>query len=238
MIQNQRLPQYRRLYELLKKQIKDGTFKEGDLLPSENELCIIHNVTRPTVRLALDNLVNEGLIRKHQGKGSIVNQLPNAIGLLSIRSTTMAVGKSNLKTEIIVKPEFRKWPDNFIFPLSEKEIEVGCIYLERKRLVNQQPVFYEITYIPNINLPRFTSRALKNSSLFETLEKYYQIEIRGGEQRFKAIPANENLSQLLSIELNHPVLHLDRKHITNRGNFCYYSSLFCNTDNYSLYGTF
>jgi len=233
-----KLPQYKKLYELLRQQIKAGVFKEGDLLPSENELCKVHLLTRPTVRQALNSLVNDGFIKKHKGKGSIVNQVPNGIGILSIRSTTSAIGKSNLKTSIILKPEFRKWPENFMFLLSEMELNYGCIYMERLRLVNNMPLFFKMTYLPNINLPRFISFNLKDKSLFETLQKYYQIEIKGGEQKFKAITADETVSKHLNIEIGSPILHLERKHITNRGKFYFYSSLYCNTGNYSLYGTF
>ncbi|HLF35446.1 MAG TPA: GntR family transcriptional regulator, partial [Cyclobacteriaceae bacterium] len=80
--------QYRKLYEMLRRHISDGLYPEGSLLPSENELCRIHEVTRPTVRQALSKLVNEGYIQKHQGKGSIVKTLPKGIGILSIEGTT------------------------------------------------------------------------------------------------------------------------------------------------------
>ena len=55
-------PSYRRLYEKLRTLMEDGTYKRGDLLPSENELCAAHHLTRPTVRKALDMLVNDGFI--------------------------------------------------------------------------------------------------------------------------------------------------------------------------------
>ncbi len=88
-----KIPHYRRLYELLRQYIIDGVYKEGDLLPSENELCKLHNLTRPTVRQALDALVRDGFIKKQQGKGSIVNPIPKGIGILSIEGTTSALGK-------------------------------------------------------------------------------------------------------------------------------------------------
>ena len=73
---NLNTPQYKRLYELLRKHINNGIYKEGDLLPSENELCVTHNLTRPTIRQALQELVNDGYIKKQQGRGSVVNPLP------------------------------------------------------------------------------------------------------------------------------------------------------------------
>jgi GntR family transcriptional regulator/GntR family frlABCD operon transcriptional regulator len=78
----------------------DGVYKEGDLLPSENELCSVYNITRPTVRHALYALVNDGYIKKQQGKGSIVHALPKGIGILSIAGTTSALGVKNLETRI------------------------------------------------------------------------------------------------------------------------------------------
>ena len=232
------IPQHRKVYEILRMHITDGMFKVGDLLPSENDLCTVHKVTRPTIRKALDRLANEGYIVRHQGKGSIVKGVPKGIGILSLTGTTSAIGKDLLQTHIIVKPEVRNWDVAFTFPLTQKEIESGCIYIERLRLVNNKPVFFDITMIPNINLPRFTSRNFENKSLFEILRKNYQIEVKGGEQKLLAIKADNHLQQHFEVNPGHPVLQLNRKIETNRPGFYIYSKVFCNTDEYALYGTF
>ncbi|MCL3781769.1 GntR family transcriptional regulator [Prolixibacteraceae bacterium JC049] len=233
-----KIPQYRRLYEILRKHITSGAYPEGSLLPSENELCAIHNLTRPTVRHALDQLVKDGYILKHQGKGSIVNQLPRDIGILSIHGTTSAVGADHLKTSIISKPVIKKWDSPFVFELSDIERESGCIFFERLRMVNDEPVFYDISHIPNINLPRFSSRNLENKSLFEILRSQYQVDVIGGEQKLSAIPANKNIAQHLKVEEGHPVLYMERRLKTNRPNFNLYSTIYFNSENHSIYGTF
>ena len=232
------IPQYRKLYFLLRNHIEEGIYKEGDLLPSENELCAVHNLTRPTVRHALDSLVNDGFIKKHQGKGSIVSKHSKEIGILSIQGTTTAVGKESLETKIISKPFVTKWIEPFFFELNDSEKESGCIILERIRMVTGIPVFYDITYLPNINLPRFCSRKFENQSLFQILSKNYNIDVVGGKQRFRAIKADEKISKYLKIYKNKPILHLERKIETTRPNFAFYSSLFCNTEIHSLAGTF
>jgi DNA-binding GntR family transcriptional regulator len=238
MVSNKSIPQYRRLYEILRKHILDGVYSEGDLLPSENELCQIYGLTRPTVRQALGTLANEGYIRKHQGKGSIVHHLPKEIGILSVSGTTSAVGDRDLRTEIIVKPVLTKWPDDFMFTLSELERESGCIYMERLRLLDGSPIFYDISYIANINLPRITSRTFENRSLFQILRDHYGVEIRGGDQRIKAIPASSRISSFLNLKKNQPVLHMERKMETNKADLFLYSSIFCNTAKYSIFGRF
>ena len=231
-------PSYRRLYEKLRKLIEDGTFKRGDLLPSENELCAAHKLTRPTVRKALDLLVNDGFILRQQGKGSIVQGQPRGIGILSLTGTTSAIGQDLLKTRIIVKPRIISWKQAFGFEISEREKSLGCIYMERVRLINEEPVFYDITMIPNLNLPRFTSRSFENRSLFEILRKNYQLEVKGGEQRIQAITADERIRKHFGVKRNHPILRVDRKIETNRLDFSFYSQIYCNTSDYSLTGRF
>ena len=232
------IPQYRKVYETLRKHIESGSYNEGDILPSENELCVVHNVTRPTVRKALDMLTNEGFIKKHQGLGSVVQNRPKGIGILSISGTTSAVGKENLITKMIVKPVVRAWPGDFFFTLSEIERESGCIYFERLRLVNNVPIFYDISYLPNINLPRFTSRNMDNHSLFDMLREIYQIKVTGGEQYIKAIHPGEDIQQYFNVDANTPVVTLQRKMETNRINFNIYSILYCDTREHDLYGRF
>lgn len=232
------IPQYRKLYEVLRKHILDGVYSEGDLLPSENELCQLYGMTRPTVRQSLSTLANDGYIRKHQGKGSIVHNLPKEIGILSVSGTTSAAGNRDLKTKIIVKPVLISWPDEFMFPLSDLEKESGCIYMERVRLLEDSPIFYDISYIANINLPRITARQFENRSLFQILRDHYRVEIKAGDQRIKAIPADTKISRFLRIKKNQPVLHLERRMETNNPGLFLYSSIFCNTEKYSIFGRF
>lgn len=232
------VPQYRRLYEVLRGLIEDQSYQYGDLLPSENELCTTHGLTRPTVRKALDMLVNEGFIIRHQGKGSIVQGKPKGIGILSLTGTTSAIGKDNLTTRIIVKPHIMGWEDAFGYEISERNRNLGCIHMERLRLINDKAVFYDITLIPNLNLPRFTSRSFENRSLFDILRKHYQIEVKGGEQKIQAITADDRIVEHFGVKRGHPILRVDRKLETNRAGFSFFSQIYCNTEDYSLIGRF
>lgn len=242
MIANRRyspdMPYYKRVYEDLRRQIVDGVYREGDLLPSENDLCATYGVTRPTVRQALSFLVSDGFIRKHQGKGSIVSKLPKGIGILSIAGTTSALGQKNLITSVVEKPFVRNWPDPFMFGLTETEKRAGCIQMKRLRNFSGHPIFFDINYLPNISLERFTSRSFENKSLFDVLRVHYGIEILGGEQKLRAILADKELSDYLRIDFGMPVLHLERKFNTNRPSVNIYSSIYCNTADQAVYGIF
>jgi GntR family transcriptional regulator/GntR family frlABCD operon transcriptional regulator len=237
-LKNNNLPQYKQLYELLRKHILDSVYEEGSILPSENELSKIHDLTRPTVRRALDALVNDGYIEKHQGKGSIVLRKHRELGIMSIEGVTKALGENLVKTNIIVKPDVGKWIDPFPYLLTEKEKAYGCIYMERLRLVDDKPVFYDKNFIPNINLPRFCTRNFENKSLFGILRDNYQLEIKGGEQKLRALPADKKMVKYLNVKEGHPILQLVRKLTTNHPEMNIYSFLFCNTDEFSLHGLF
>jgi DNA-binding GntR family transcriptional regulator len=69
----------------------------------------------------------------------------------------------------------------------------------------------ETTYIPDLNLSGFCTRPFVKGSLFETLNVNYSIEITSVEQNLRAVQADKELAEHLSV----------------------YSSLLCNTDRYS-----
>jgi GntR family transcriptional regulator, arabinose operon transcriptional repressor len=67
---------YKQIYENLKKDIVEGTYKGSGLLPSERELCDKYGVDRITVRKSLELLVKDGLVEKKAGLGTIVKDFP------------------------------------------------------------------------------------------------------------------------------------------------------------------
>lgn len=233
-----KIPQYRQLYETLRKQISNGIYKAGDILPSEHELFQKHSVTQPTIRQALALLVNDGYIKKHQGKGSIVQNLPKGLGILSIegRLANSENDIENLTTKIIDGPRITSWKEGMVFTPTKEELEHSCVYIERQRRVGEIVVFYEFLQIPNSNLPKFSNKKLENKSLYELLRKTYGIEIKGGEQKLWAIAADKKVSSYLNIKPGKPVLRLERRIDTNRNGFSIYTSLYVNTENYLLQG--
>ena len=183
-------------------------------------------------------MVADGFIVKHQGKGSIVKGAPKGIGILSLTGTTSALSSANLSTHIILKPESRPLDEAFSFPVEPQEQRAGCFYFERLRLVNGEPVFFDITMLPDINLPRFAEYDLENRSLFDSLRTRYQIVVTGGTQQLFAIRADKRLQEYLNVRAGHPILQLNRKIETNRPGFHIYSQVFCATQGYGLIGTF
>jgi len=65
------------LYGQILEQIVSGALKEGDKLPSENQICRSSQVSRPTVREALMRLHADGLVTTRQGSGTYVQRRPS-----------------------------------------------------------------------------------------------------------------------------------------------------------------
>ncbi len=74
--------------------------------------------------------------------------------------------------------------------------------------------------------------------MFIRLREEYGIEVTGGEQKIMAVNANEALMSYFDLKSSTPIIQLDRKIKTNKNSFCFYSQVFCNAMEYSLYGTF
>jgi DNA-binding GntR family transcriptional regulator len=228
---------YRKLHQKIKSQILSGVYRDGDLLPSESELMKAHSSTRGTVRQALQELVREGYILKKKGKGSIVQKSHRrTLGVLSVKGFSRIVTEKKLAvaTVVIKEPAITTWDDPFFYQLDEIERNAGCIFLKRVRCVDKEPVMLETTYIPNVNLPGFCRKPFVKGSLFETLSVNYQIEITKVEQDLRAVPADIDSSVLLNVKPGTPLLHIYLKFSTSRAHLNIYSSLLCNTSDFSI----
>lgn len=231
-----KIPLYRQIQANLKEKITSGVYEEGGLLPSENELCGEFNATRMTVRQALNELVREGYITRHHGKGSTVSASRKSLGLLSLKGWTEVVVASDRhgKTLVLEGPIIKNLEDNAFKPLIDNENHQEFIFFKRLRSVDDLPMMIEQTYIPNENLPDFIDLPLIEGSLFRTLLIRYQIDVQSMTQEVRAIAADKETANVLKIKPKSPILHLLRKYKTSIDGFFLYSSLYCNTEKFAI----
>ena len=64
-------PRYHQVYVTLRTWVRDGTYKPGEQIPTEPQLCEVFGVSRITVRKAIDNLAKEGWLLRQQGRANI-----------------------------------------------------------------------------------------------------------------------------------------------------------------------
>lgn len=230
------VPQYKQLHQRLKQEILEGVHKEGDLIPSEHQLSRQFGINRMTVRKALDALVNEGLIAKKAGKGSVVLSNRLSLGLLSFKGFSELVEPTehSAQTLFLKVPHYAKWSEPFFYQLTQAQLRNGCIQLKRLRLVDNEPVMLEQTWVENNGLKGLVESTLISDSLFKTLHLNYGIEVVNLEQDIRAVAAPEEAAKHLNMKTGNPLIHIYRKYITSKKSFFIYSSLYCNTEKYAL----
>lgn len=143
-----RLPLYYRVEEDIKEKIKTCVFPEGQLIPPEAELEKIYNVSRITIRRAVDNLVHDGLLEKQQGIGTFVtkNLIKDEVYTLQgftekMESQGKAVSTEVLSVEIIT-------PTELIAEALKLLPGEKVLKLSRLRNVDDFPLALFTSYIP------------------------------------------------------------------------------------------
>ncbi|MGD1895176.1 MAG: GntR family transcriptional regulator [Cyclobacteriaceae bacterium] len=224
---------YKSLYHSLKKEIQQGTFIPGDLLPSENELCDQHQITRTTARKALDELQREGFIERLHGKGSQVRERRKSLGLLNVKGFSEAVGQQ-VDAIMLQVPDYRGWSDRIQFSVKENEQSASCIHFERLRCVNEEPVMLENNWFASTAFPDFCQLGFVDGSFFKSLSQCFFIEVVGSEQEIRAEAASSEVARLLRILPGDPVLHISICFRTSHSSLTIYSELYCNTTQYPI----
>ena len=81
-------PKYQLIYQHYVKKIESGELKDGERLPTEEELCLLFDASRTTVRNALKELAYRGYIVKKHSKGSFVRSGEASMSLDSLQGFT------------------------------------------------------------------------------------------------------------------------------------------------------
>jgi GntR family transcriptional regulator len=191
-------------------EIKSGVYCPGDQLPTEDELCKIHNVSRTTVRLALQQLELERLITKIQGKGTFVTT--NQSQIVHHMMAPITSFTEHMK-ELGRQPETRVLSSQVIqaaAPFHEiLQVPAGSPVskLVRLRLADGEPVAHEVCYIPWHLAPGVANEDL-NRSLFQVLREKYGLQVIRSFDTLKPIIITDELACLLMIEPNSPSIHI------------------------------
>ena len=90
------LPAYIRIHDKIKEDVDDGTWKIGQRLPSERDLCETFDVSRMTVRQAITLLVDEGILERKPGSGTFVELRKKCVELRVLLRLSNPKGGSHL----------------------------------------------------------------------------------------------------------------------------------------------
>ena len=138
--------------------IKDGTYKEGDIIPPEVELAKSYGVSRPTIRQALQILANDGYIEKRKRRGTIVTKPKVSQGLtMGVRSFEEDMSREGRVVRSTVVIFKREKASEEVAANLELKPRAEVYKLVRLRYVDEKPNVFVESYIPVEPYPNFES---------------------------------------------------------------------------------
>ncbi len=205
-----KVPFYYQLYEILRSHIADDHWAPGDALPTENELVETYQVSRSTVRQALDVLVSEGLIYRQRGRGTFVAHPTIEQTLSRIVSFTddmlqrgMQPGTKVLFSGLISAPEDIAKRLN-IQPGEE------LTRLERLRLADGEPMSLEESYLIHRYCPGILEHDYSSEPLRRVLEDKCNVRLTHAKQTIRAVNATRKQAGKLGIKAQAALLFIER----------------------------
>ena len=199
-------PKYIQIYESIQELIEVGRLMPGDLIPSEREYADMLGVSRMTVRSAINDLVRDGLLVRHQGRSTVVAS-PK---LEKTASGFMSFSEDMVSRGLIPSSKVIKFGEEVadVSVSAQLELPTGSrtIFLKRVRFANDEPMALERVHIPYDRFSPLLSLELSNISLYEILEKEYNCRPESSEESLEAVSLHADEAKLLGVPAGSPAL--------------------------------
>lgn len=209
---NHPLPLYQQLKEVLLKNISDGVWEVGSVIPPETELAKELHVSRATVRQAVLELVRAGYLHRIQGKGTLVTEPKvEPIGALTSFTENMkAVGITPGRDTL--EAEWKMPPREVGAQLQQEGKE--ALYVERLLVANGTPLALQRAWYPlwlvQGQEPYFTKAHLDHHSLYEVLETRCGAILDTAEETIDITMPSPEEAALLDIAEEKPLMVIHR----------------------------
>ena len=201
-------PLYKQVYDVLVRQVAQGSWKAGESLPSEQALAKEMGVSQGTVRKVLDALTAEKLLERRQGKGTFIAQNTQERELFRFfriawpggqRVTPESGGES-------VKVRASKAAEQQKLDLSKGDKVVEIV---RTRTIDGAPVIRETIILPAALFPKIEDRAPLPNTLYSLYQTAYGVNITTAKEELRADLADED-DAVVGVEVGDPILCIDR----------------------------
>jgi DNA-binding GntR family transcriptional regulator len=199
-------PLYSQVQSEIVRKIQNNEWKICQYIPTEPELCKYFNVSRTTLRKAIEQLVNYEILEVKRGKGTIVKNkikqergivLDELIGVydylnkrgIDIKSKILSITEINPKKLISDK-------------LNLKQIQ-KVIEIKRIRIINGAPSYFSVIYVPRYLAFDIMEKKLEERSLHDVFRKEYGHKILRAERTIYAVNADKEIADILHIKNGH-----------------------------------
>lgn len=226
------IPLYHQLAEILQDRIRSGVYGPGEMLPSEIGLAKRYGIGRPTVRQAMNLLVQKGLIHRRRGAGTFVKKPSPSIDLFSLAGTSQAFLTRGIPVETRI-----------IVPLSRQPVDqdtanpfhgTTAFFMSRLTLAENQPVLLEEIFMDVEMFTGLDNMDLTGRSLARVVSEHYYLTPEDGTQTFKVELPGAGRAELMDLSPKIPVLVVRRTLNFPDAPGAIFSNLYCRTDRYAF----
>lgn len=200
-------PIYIKIHNQLRENIEDGKWKVGEKIPAERELAGQFNVSRMTLRQAIQELVDEGILERRVGSGTFVANRKvqeRMSGVTSFTDLMKSLGKVPSSTTISYHLTIPSQVEIEKLDLKEGD---QVVRMERIRSGNDVPICFEVATIP-ASLVKGLSKEEVTTSFWETLEHKVHLYPGHAVQHISATKANERIATYLNVKRGDPLLRM------------------------------
>lgn len=204
------MPLYLQLMDIIVDMIEEGNLKEDVQLPSERELCEVYDISRSTVRQAIQELEKEGYIYRLHGKGTFISPKMFKQNLLKFYSFTEEMKKlgkipSSMVLDFDIINTNEKLAKKMGLNIGDK------VYIfTRLRLADNEPMMLETSYVPCYRFPGLTKELLEENPMYDIFSKIYDVSITSAEEIFQTVVTRDNEAKLLRYSFSLPSMMIER----------------------------
>jgi GntR family transcriptional regulator len=204
------MPLYHQIKQILRSAIERGLYRPGDRLPTEQELMQTYGVSRITVRQALNELEDEGLVVRRHGKGTYVAEQRVEQNLIRLTDFVEDMELAGLEpaSRLLAFRRSEAGPEVAeALGLAEGE---EVVQVERLRLANGRPIAYDVTWLPCRFGLLLSEGELSRETIYHILESRYGILIEAGTFFISAANATPEQARLLEVPIGAALLLIRR----------------------------
>lgn len=140
------IPLYHQLKEILRESVDNGNWNTGDKVPSENQLMDEYGVSRNTVKKAIEELVQDGVLYRIQGKGTFVSKPKFQQPLMGFYSFSKVLKEHGMNPKDIILDIREVKPTAKIKEGLQMIGDEDVIELKRLRCANNEPIILESSF--------------------------------------------------------------------------------------------
>lgn len=204
------IPMYYQIMNQLREKIVGGEYTVGDALPPERELVETYQVSRMTIRQAISELVNEGILDRRKGIGTFVAPPKLEQPLNSLTSFTEDMAQRGMKAGGRIVSFKERLPDPPLRKTLGLSAEENVFEFVRLRLADEEPMALETTSLVASLCPGLQVEDLENQSLYKVLTERWGLQLDYATQSLEPILAPPYEATLLHVAPGSPLLLMHR----------------------------